>query len=187
MSKKEERRYKSICSPRASKDKRKGRACKPDRRCTVVARAPFFLSPLLLPSSKSYGGHETSWKYEGADGIVFNEVWPELHLPHSRHLGPTAVTSPRAAAEKLAGTAFPGVCETYPDSGYFEFPLFRFKPILKRCAARCNCTSRRGPSVVASATLTRQRRNSRARARSRLRMHIYTHNVSFFCSFPPFS
>lgn len=70
-------------------------------------------SHLSLSSSKSYGGHETSWKYEGADGIVFNEVWPELHLPLSRHLGPTAVTLPRAPVEKLAGIAFPGVCETY--------------------------------------------------------------------------
>lgn len=43
-------------------------------------------SHLSLSSSKSYGGHETSWKYEGADGIVFNEVRPELHLPLSRHL-----------------------------------------------------------------------------------------------------
>lgn len=62
----------------------------------------FFFSSLFV--WKSSIGRKTFWKYEGADGIVFNEVWPELHLPLSRHLGPAAVTLPRAQFKKLAGT-----------------------------------------------------------------------------------
>lgn len=61
--------------------------------------------------SKSSIGHKTFWKYEGADAIVFNEVWLELHLPLSKHLGPAAVTLPRAHFKKLAGTLFPGLSE----------------------------------------------------------------------------
>lgn len=73
------------------------------KTCTGFLPPPFFPSGL----KKSSIGRKTFWKYEGADGIVFNEVWPELHLPLSRHLGPAAVTSPRAQFKKLAGTSFP--------------------------------------------------------------------------------
>lgn len=62
-----------------------------------VTKTPLFSS--FSFSHKSYGSHETRCEYEGADGIVFNEVWPELHLPLSKHLGPTAVTPPRASVE----------------------------------------------------------------------------------------
>lgn len=79
---------------------------------TVSFGASCSSSPFFVPRSSV--GHKTFWKYEGADGIVFNEVWPELHLPLSRHLGPTAVTLPRADFKKLAGTLFPSLSQIRP-------------------------------------------------------------------------
>lgn len=32
----------------------------------------------MLRSGSGDGGRKTFWKYEGADGIVFNEVWPRV-------------------------------------------------------------------------------------------------------------
>lgn len=78
----------------------------------------FFFSSLFV--WKSSIGRKTFWKYEGADGIVFNEVWPELHLPLSRHLGPAAVTLPRAQFKKLAGT-HPSFLQIRSSSIYLRF------------------------------------------------------------------
>lgn len=78
----------------------------------------FFFSSLFV--WKSSIGRKTFWKYEGADGIVFNEVWPELHLPLSRHLGPAAVTLPRAQFKKLAGT-HPSFLQIRSSSIYLQF------------------------------------------------------------------
>lgn len=85
---------------------------------------PFFLFFFFLFVWKSSIGRKTFWKYEGADGIVFNEVWPELHLPLSRHLGPAAVTLPRAQFKKLAGT-HPSFLQIRSSSIYLRFYLPR--------------------------------------------------------------
>ena len=84
----------------------------------------FFSFFFFLFVWKSSIGRKTFWKYEGADGIVFNEVWPELHLPLSRHLGPAAVTLPRAQFKKLAGT-HPSFLQIRSSSIYLRFYLPR--------------------------------------------------------------
>lgn len=89
-----------------------------------LSSSSFFSFFFFLFVWKSSIGRKTFWKYEGADGIVFNEVWPELHLPLSRHLGPAAVTLPRAQFKKLAGT-HPSFLQIRSSSIYLRFYLPR--------------------------------------------------------------
>lgn len=117
----EEKRKKEREREREEKKKRKRETTVQPTVLKNFHRLPGFLPPpfFSLFVWKSSIGRKTFWKYEGADGIVFNEVWPELHLPLSRHLGPAAVTLPRAQFKKLAGTPFP-----IPPSPRFDPPRY---------------------------------------------------------------
>lgn len=113
-----------------------------------------------LSSSKSYGGHETSWKYEGADGIVFNEVWPPSCTCHFRGISdqrplhrlehPTRNWREPRSQESVR-------LNSYLATASSSFPSFRLRPIVRwtRVAiARCYNRTRRKDSHVVTTSFS---------------------------------